>query len=168
MTLTEMLAATLEREAARTARVLEQVPTGKDDWKPHDKSMPFGRLAGLVATMPSWFNLILEHEALDVAPPAGGGQYRPPSTDALVATHDALMGKARQAFAKVDDHYLLTTNWKLLAGGKVMADQPRHVVIADTLGHLAHHRGQLTVYLRLLDRLVPSVYGPSADDQQFL
>jgi uncharacterized damage-inducible protein DinB len=61
----------------------------------------------------------------------------------------------------------MTTNWKLLAGGKVVMDQPRHIVLRDTFNHLAHHRGQLTVYLRLLGRTVPAIYGPSADDQRF-
>ena len=169
MTLKDSLLATLEREAPRTRRVLEQVPTGHDDWKPHTKSMPLGRLAGMVATMPSWFNLILEQDELDLTPPPGsGGQHRPPAMDALAATHDAMMAKAREAFSKTNDQFLLTTHWRLKAGGKVVADDPRHIVIADTLGHLAHHRGQLTVYLRLLERTVPSVFGPSADDQRFL
>jgi uncharacterized damage-inducible protein DinB len=61
----------------------------------------------------------------------------------------------------------MTTNWKLLAGGQVVLNEPRHIVLRDTLNHLAHHRGQLTVYLRLNDRTVPAIYGPSADDQQF-
>jgi uncharacterized damage-inducible protein DinB len=88
--------------------------------------------------------------------------------DSLVATHDATLAKARESFAKVNDQFLLTTNWRLRAGGQVVADQPRHIVVADTLSHLSHHRGQLTVYLRLLDQTVPSVFGPSADDQRFL
>jgi uncharacterized damage-inducible protein DinB len=88
--------------------------------------------------------------------------------DSLVATHDATLAKARESFAKVNDQFLLTTNWRLRAGGQVVADQPRHIVIVDTLSHLSHHRGQLTVYLRLLDQTVPSVFGPSADDQRFL
>ena len=66
-----------------------------------------------------------------------------------------------------NDQFLLTTNWRLKAGGRVVMDQPHHVVLRDTLNHLAHHRGQLTVYLRLLDQPVPAIYGPSADDQQF-
>src|SRR5215813_3893617 len=143
MTLTEMFREQFEREAPRTRRVLEEVPTGRDDWKPHEKSTPLGRLAGMVASMPSWFNLILEQDELDLTPPPGAGQYRPPSAGTLVATHDATMTKAREAFAKVDDKYLLTTNWRLRAGGKIVSDQPRHEVIADTLSHLAHHRGQL-------------------------
>lgn len=168
MTLKDLFLAQLDREAPRTHRVLEQVPTGQDDWKPHDKSMPLGRLAGMVATMPSWFNLILEQDELDLTPPPGAAQHRPPSSGSLVATHDALVPKARAAFTKVDDKYLLTTNWRLKAGGQIVANDPRHVVIVDTMSHWSHHRGQLTVYLRLLGRTVPAVFGPSADDQRFL
>ncbi len=92
---------------------------------------------------------------------------RQPATDALVQTLDQHVAKAREALAKTSDEFLLTTNWRLRAGGQVVMDQPRHVVLRDTMNHLAHHRGQLTVYLRLNDRPVPSVYGPSADDQTF-
>jgi uncharacterized damage-inducible protein DinB len=167
MTMTELLLAELEREAARTHRALEQVPLGQDDWKPHQKSMPLGRLAGLVASMPSWVPLIINQDELDLTPP-GGGQYQQSSTNQLLATLDKLVASAREALSKTTDNFLLTTNWRLRAGGKVVSDAPRHIVIRDTLNHLSHHRGQLTVYLRLLDRTVPAIYGPSADDQRFL
>jgi len=167
MTLTDAFIAELEREAPRTRRVLAQVPTDKDAWKPHPKSMPLGGLAGLVASMPSWVNLIVEQDELDLTPP-GGSQYRTPPTSALVATHDGLVAKAFDALRKTTDQHLLTTNWRLRAGGQVVLDERRHIVLRDTMNHLAHHRGQLTVYLRLNDRTVPAVYGPSADDQRFL
>ena len=168
MTLTQSFLDELDREAPRTRRTLEQVPTGKDDWKPHAKSMPLGRLAGLVASMPSWVSLIIDQDELDLTPPPGQGQYTPPAMDQLVAAHDAQIAKARESLKKTNDNYLLTTNWRLKAGGQVVLNQPRHEVLRDTLNHLAHHRGQLTVYLRLNDRTVPSVYGPTADDQRFL
>ena len=167
MNLTQLFRAELDREAVRTRRALEQVPTGRDDWKPHPKSMPFGRLAGLVASMPSWISLILEQDQLDLNPPGGGGQYRQPSTDTLVETHDQHVAKARESLSKTSDEFLLTTNWQLLVSGNVVSDTPRHVMLRDTLNHLAHHRGQLTVYLRLSERMVPAIYGPSADDQLF-
>jgi uncharacterized damage-inducible protein DinB len=167
MNLTRLFLDDLDREAPRTRRALEQVPSGKDDWKPHPKSMPLARLAGLVASMPSWISLIIDKDELDINPPGGTGQYQQPSIDALVKVHDDLVVKARESLSKTTDDYLLTTNWKLLAGGKAVADYPRHVVLRDTLNHLAHHRGQLTVYLRLNDRTVPAIYGPSADDQRF-
>jgi uncharacterized damage-inducible protein DinB len=168
MNFKQMFAEELDREAARTRRALEQVPPGRDDWTPHPKSMPFGRLAGLVASMPSWISLIIDQDELNLTPPAGGGQYRQPSTDQLVQVHDDHVKKAKESLAKTNDEYLMTTNWKLLAGGHVASDERRHIVLRDTMNHLAHHRGQLTVYLRLNDRTVPSIYGPSADDQRFL
>lgn len=168
MKLTELFLAELDREAPRTRRALEQVPTGRDDWQPHPKSMPLGRLAGLVASMPSWVTLIIEQDELDLTPPPGQGRYQQPSTDQLVETHEKQVTKARESLSNTNDDFLLTTNWRLRAGGKVVLDSPRHVVLRDTINHLAHHRGQLTVYLRLNDRTVPSIYGPSADDQRFL
>jgi len=158
----------LEREAPRTRRVLEKVPQHHDDWKPHEKSMPLGRLAMLVATMPSWISMIVNTEELDVAPAKGSNVSQAPlKTPAeLVAAHDAGMAQAREALQKASEDHLAKP-WKLLAGGKTMAEDPRHVVLADTLMHLAHHRGQLTVYLRLNNAPVPSVYGPTADDPRF-
>lgn len=167
MTLTELFLAEVEREAPRTRRALEQVPSGRDDWAPHPKSMPLGRLAGLVATMPSWIGLIIGQDELNLTPPEGQGTYQQPATDTLVAVHDGHVQKSREVLTRTTDEFLLTTNWKLLAGGTVVMDQPRHIVLRETINHLAHHRGQLTVYLRLLDRTVPAIYGPSADDQRF-
>jgi uncharacterized damage-inducible protein DinB len=166
MTLTQMLMDELDREGPRTRRALEQVPHGKDDWKPHPKSMPLGRLAGLVASMPSWVNLIINQDELDLTPP-GGGQFQSPTVDQLASTLDGHLAKAREALSKTNDHFLETTKWRLKAGGHVVMEQPRHIVLRDTLNHLAHHRGQLTVYLRMNDRKVPSIYGPTADDQSF-
>ena len=84
MNLTALFVAELEREAARTRRVLEQVPSARDDWKPHPKSMPLGRLAGLVASMPSWVTLITDRDELELNPPEGAAQYRQPAVDELV------------------------------------------------------------------------------------
>jgi uncharacterized damage-inducible protein DinB len=168
ITLTQLFLDDLEREAPRTRRALEQVPRDRDEWKPHLKSMPLARLAGLVASMPSWISLIIDQEELNLTPPEGQGTYRQPTIDELVDVHDANVQKGREALSRTSDEFLLTTNWKLLAGGQVVLNEPRHVVLRDTFNHLAHHRGQLTVYLRLNDRTVPALYGPSADDQRFL
>jgi uncharacterized damage-inducible protein DinB len=167
MNLTRLFLDELDREAPRTRRALEQVPAGMDDWKPHAKSMPLARLAGLVASMPSWVSLIIDKDELDLNPPGGRGQYQQPSIDSLVKVHDDLVVKAKESLSKTTDDYLMTTKWKLLVSGNVVSEQPRHIVLRDTLNHLAHHRGQLTVYLRLNDRTVPAIYGPSADDQRF-
>ena len=166
MTLKEQLLGEIDREAARTKRALEQVPAGRDDWKPHEKSMALGRLAGMIATMPAWVVFIVKQDELDLTPP-GGGQWQLPSQRDLVGAHDKSVADARAALTSVDDNHLLTTNWRLRAGGQVVSDTPRHVALRDMLNHLAHHRGQLTVYLRLLGATVPAIYGPSADDQRF-
>jgi uncharacterized damage-inducible protein DinB len=111
--------------------------------------------------------LIIEQDELDLNPAAGRGQYQQPSTDKLVETHDNHVMKAHESLSSTNDDFLMTMKWRLLAGGKVVMEAPRHVVLRDTFNHLAHHRGQLTVYLRLNDQAVPAIYGPSADDQQF-
>ena len=167
MQLTKLFLEEVEREAPRTRRALESVPIGRDEWTPHPKSMPLGRLAGLVASMFSWVTLIIEQDELDLTPPPGQGQYQQPSMDKLVEVMEKHVAKARESLSKTNDQYLLTTNWRLIAGGHVVMDLPRHIVLRDTLNHLAHHRGQLTVYLRMNERKVPSIYGPSADDQSF-
>jgi len=165
MKLTEQFLAELDREAPRTRRTLENVPAGRDNWAPHPKSMPLARLAGL--TMPSWISLIIEQDELNLTPPPGAGQYQQPTIDTLTEAHDASVAQGRAALSKTNDDYLMSTNWRLIAGGQVVMEQPRHVVLRETMMHLAHHRGQLTVYLRLCDQPVPSIYGPTADDKTF-
>jgi uncharacterized damage-inducible protein DinB len=168
MKLTDFFLAQLEREAPLNQRALERVPEGCSDFKPHEKSMPFGYLSTLVATMPSWIAMIVDQDELDLAPPGGSGE-RPPSPGTrreLLRAHDDSVAKARKALQNTTDEHLMTP-WKLLVGGNVVMEHPRHIVIADTFGHLAHHRGQMTVYLRLLGAPVPSIYGPSADEPGF-
>ena len=124
MELTQLFLGELEREAERTRRTLEQVPAGRDEWKPHAKSMPLGRLAGLVASMPSWVTLIIEHEELNLTPPAGQGQFQQPTTDTLVQVLDRHVAAARESLSKTNDEFLFTTNWRLLAGGLVVMVAP--------------------------------------------
>src|SRR5437868_9760729 len=165
--LTDLFLADLEREAKGTRRALERVPDGKADWKPHDKSMNLGRLATLVSGMPAWIDMMINLDELDIAP--GDNNARPPemTTGAeLVEAHERALAKAREALSRTTDEHLMTS-WKLLVKGNVVAESPRHIMIRDTMGHLAHHRGQLTVFLRLLDEPVPAIYGPSADDMRF-
>ena len=158
----------LEREAPRTRRVLEQVPEGRDDWKPHAKSMALGQLANLVASMPSWIPLVVDQDELDLNPPAGSGHRPKPARTRreLVEAHEKALEQARDTLRRAPDERLMKP-WKLLMSGKVVSEDPRHTVLQDTLMHLAHHRGQLTVYLRLNEAKVPSVYGPTADDPRF-
>ena len=168
MTMTELFLAQLEAEAVRTRRTLEKMPEGRDEWKPHDKSMPFGRLAMLVAQMPSWTALILQQDELDLNPPGGSNiSQRALRTSAeLVEAHDEGFARAREALLSTTDEHLLTS-WRLLMSGKVVNEERRHVVLRDTFMHLSHHRGQLTVYLRLNNIPVPAIYGPSADEMRF-
>ena len=167
MTVIEMFQAQLEDEAKRTRAALEKVPEGKDDWVPHAKSMPLGRLAMLVARMPTWFGLIINQDELELQPTGSNVDQRPLKTAAeLVKAHDEGVAQAREALRSLTEDRAKKP-WKLKVKGNVVADQPRHVVIRDTFAHLAHHRGQLTVYLRLNDAPVPAIYGPSADDQRF-
>ncbi|HMG35852.1 MAG TPA: DinB family protein [Blastocatellia bacterium] len=165
MKMTELFSAQLEAEASRTRRALEKVPEGLDDWKPHEKSMPFGRLAMLVARMPAWISLIIGRDDLTLG--ASGMDQRPLRTSAeLVQALDEGVAGARQALENTTEEHLQKP-WKLLVSGQVVSEEPRYVVLRDTFAHLAHHRGQLTVYLRLNDVPVPAIYGPSADENSF-
>jgi uncharacterized damage-inducible protein DinB len=166
-TISELLLAEIEREAVGTRRLLERVPEGQNDWKPHEKSMPLGYLAALVATMPGWIAAMIEQNQLDVTA-AGEHQTRSAETNReLLEKFDKALDQARKALAGTTDEHLMTS-WKMLAGGHVVSEQPRYVAIRDgAINHLAHHRGQLTVYLRLNDRPIPSLYGPTADERAF-
>jgi uncharacterized damage-inducible protein DinB len=168
MKLTELLLSELDREVPRSRRALQEVPAGKYDWKPHDKSMIFGYLANMVATMPSWVAMGITMNELDVAPASGSAmkQEKLETSEALVKALEASAADARKALNGTNDEFLMTS-WKLSARGQVVMDTPRWEMIQDTLNHWAHHRGQMTVYLRLMGAKVPSIYGPSADDQQF-
>ena len=168
MKLTDLFLAELDAEAGRTRRALERVPEGREAWKPHEKSMPLGRLAMLVARMPSWTALIINRDDLDLNPAGGSNvDQRPLRTSAeLVQALDQGVAEARQALRGTNDEHLLK-NWRLLMSGKVVSEDARHVVLRDTFMHLARHRGQLTVYLRLNGAPVPAIYGPSADEMSF-
>jgi len=164
MSMTNALLQEFENEAGTTRRVLERVPEDKLSWKPHPKSMSLGVLALHVAASPG---VICGWADEGVTQFKGEASPTPSSTDEILAAHDKSVAEARATLQSSDDNRLLTTNWKLRAGGQVVSDAPRHVALRDMLNHLAHHRGQLTVYLRLLGATVPAVYGPSADDQRF-
>jgi uncharacterized damage-inducible protein DinB len=169
MTTKEFLLDGLNREVERSRRALSEAPKGKHDWKPHEKSMVFGYLANMVATIPTWVVMEINQDELDVAP-VDGGQMKPERLDGsedLLKALDKAAESARAAFAKTSDEHL-QTDWKLLARGKVVMQAPRHQMIADTLSHWSHHRGQMTVYLRLMGQKVPSIFGPSADDNRFV
>lgn len=162
MKLADIFLAQLDREVRATRRALEAVPDGKADWKPHPKSMPFGYLAVLVAIIPSWIGSMVDREYLDLG--EGGSPPQPKSNRELVKLFDDSVAAGRKALSQTTDEHL-QKSWQLRVGGKVVDDRPRYQQIGDTFGHLAHHRGQLTVYLRLNDKPVPSIYGPTADEK---
>ena len=168
MKITDVIRTELDREIERSRRALEQVPDGKYDWKPHDKSMIFGYLADMVAMIPSWITMQIKQNDLDVAPTDGGTmkRTRKETSDALLKALDEAAADARGALEKTTEEHLMTP-WRLLARGQVVMEAPRYVMIQDTINHWAHHRGQMTVYMRLLGAKVPALYGPSADDQRF-
>src|SRR4029079_13492751 len=159
MNLTDLFLGELEREAAATRRTLERVPEGRYDWKPHEKSMTLGRLAELVASLPSAPVFIIKQDELELTTQ----QSQPLRTSReLVQALDEGVAEAREALANTTDEHLMKP-WRLLFAGKLVSEEPRHLMLrGGVFNHLAHHRGQLTVYLRLNDVPVPSIYGPSA------
>jgi uncharacterized damage-inducible protein DinB len=168
MELTKYFIAELESEAAKSRHALEQVPEGKHEWKPHDRSMVFGHLTEMVATVPNWIAMIVKQDQLDVAPKGGPTQQRAQmnSSAEYIDALDKAAAAARAAREGTDEEFL-QSKWRLLAGGQVVSEVPRHEMIRDTINHWVHHRGQMTVYLRLMDAKVPALYGPSADDKSF-
>ena len=167
MHISDLLLAELDREAAASRKALEQVPEGKNDWKPHERSMALGPLATMIANMPAWLEMIVNLDELDINPP-GGSKFRPPAWKTrkdLLDQLDASLKKGRAVLEKTNDDKLLNTKWRLLTGGKLLSEMTRYEAVRDTvLNHMAHHRGQLTVYLRLNEKKVPAIYGPSADE----
>jgi uncharacterized damage-inducible protein DinB len=167
MNITEFLAAELDREVERSRRALEEMPAGHYDWKPHDKSMILGYLANMVATIPTWITMQINQAELDVAPAAGKvAQKRLEAGPDLIQALDRAAADTRAALAATTDEHLHTP-WRLLARGQVVMEAPRCLMIQDTFNHWAHHRGQMTVYLRLLGAKVPALFGPSADENSF-
>jgi len=160
MSIGEAMIPEFDVEMATTRRLLERVPSDKATWKPHPKSFPMGHLAQLVARMPGWLTMIVRTTELDLA--KGGGGYSIEKTEALLAEFDKNVREAREALGSAQDAELKVP-WSLKLGEKVLATDPRGVVLRQTINHLVHHRGQLTVYLRLVDVPLPSIYGPTAD-----
>lgn len=167
MKMTEMFLEELKQEAAGTRKTLERVPEGRNDWKPHERSMPLGYLASLVASMPGWIDAMIHRDELDFAP-VGENKDKPKQWQTraeLLALFDENLARAVAALEGTTDAHLMT-NWRLLAHGHEISNLPRYKNIrTGVINHWAHHRGQLTVYLRLNEGLVPALYGPSADER---
>jgi uncharacterized damage-inducible protein DinB len=157
-----------DMEMANTRKTLERVPDDKLGWKPHEKSMTLGRLAGHLAELPGWAANTLEHDSLDIAPP-GGPTYQAVTAKSRQETLDLFdkhVSTARAAIAGASDDQLMKP-WSLLKGGEKLMTMPKIAVLRGfVMNHTIHHRAQLGVYLRLNNIPVPSIYGPSADEGQ--
>ncbi|HYD53012.1 MAG TPA: DinB family protein [Gemmatimonadaceae bacterium] len=160
MSFAETLLPEFDQEMATTRRVIERVPSDRGAWKPHEKSFPLGHLTQLVATMPGWITMTIQQRELDLA---RGGKYTLEPTEKLLAAFDGHVRDARAAIAGASDEDL-AADWSLKMGDRVLFTLPRAAVVRQNISHLVHHRGQLTVYLRLLDVPIPSIYGPTADE----
>ena len=165
MSLNQALLAEFENEMQTTRRCLANVPTEKLSWKPHEKSMSMGSLASHISDMVGWASEIIANDVMDIAPDGA-----PPSANEATSTADLLnnfdqnLAAGSAAIGAAGDESLLQ-NWTFKFGGKALMTLPRLAAIRGfVLSHIIHHRGQLSVYLRLNDISVPSIYGPSADD----
>jgi uncharacterized damage-inducible protein DinB len=158
--------AELDQEAVATRRVLERVPADKLDWQPHPKSMKLGQLALHVANLPAAFSRMGRLDSFDVSQ----AKFSPPmpaSVDELVTTLDASLADARAFLSELDDERAFAT-WRFVQGERELMALPRLGLVRTLMfNHMYHHRGQLAVYLRLLDVPVPSIYGPSGDENPF-
>jgi uncharacterized damage-inducible protein DinB len=160
MSIAEKLLPEFDQEMAATRRVLERVPDDHPEWKPHPKSFSIAHLAQLLAWLPGWIGQTLTSTELDLA---SGGGYSVEKTATLLETFDDNVRKSRDAIAAVQDSDY-DVPWSLKLRGNVLFTLPRGAVVRQHISHLSHHRGQMTVYLRLRDVPVPSIYGPTADE----
>lgn len=168
MSIADSLLPEFDQEVASTRKVLERVPMEKAEWKPHDKSYTIAQLATHVAQLPGWSEAIVEEDGFDVDPPAGEGQdYTPPKVetrDELLELFDTTIAGTRERIASTSDADFMRP-WALLKGGEKLFEVPKIGALRSfVMNHMIHHRGQLTVYLRLNDVPLPQIYGPTADE----
>jgi uncharacterized damage-inducible protein DinB len=147
--------------------VLERVPENQNGWKPHEKSMELGHLAALLATMPSWVAFMIELDGMNPDDPSNN-VYKPRAVESraeLLNLLDESLTKANSALEKATDEHL-QKNCQCRVGGRIVNEEVRYAMLLNgCFSHLAHHRGQLTVCLRLMDAKVPAIFGPSADER---
>jgi uncharacterized damage-inducible protein DinB len=156
-----------DRESATTRKLLSRVPADKYAWRPHPKSMSLGQLAGHIASLPHWIAGSLLPGEFDLATGGDGTPKEPASAEALMKTFEESAAGSKAAMAQLDVARAMGP-WTLRHGTKVIMEMPRIALVRTILlNHLIHHRGQLSVYLRLLDVPVPAIYGPSADENPF-
>ena len=167
MTIAELLLPEFDTELQATRTVLAGVPEGKNDWKPHEKAMPLGQLAKMVATMAAWVPAVTENDELDIAPKDGAKTPQPEinSTADLLATFDKSATIGRDALVKMTDAKFAEP-WQFKSGGQTLFTKSRYQSLRwSVLNHIVHHRAQLGMYLRILDQKVPQMYGPTADSK---
>lgn len=165
MPLIDSLLPEFDREMGLTRRALERVPDGQFDWRPHPTSVTLGRLAEHLTEMPQWATMTMTLSELDMTTQRPPDYVRPATRAAVLAQFDAYLKAGRGNVAgKTDGEFLAP--WTLKAGGKEVFTMPKIAVMRNfVLNHMIHHRGQFTVYLRMLGIAVPSIYGPSGDEQ---
>jgi uncharacterized damage-inducible protein DinB len=167
MSMTAALLQEYENEAKTTRRVLERVPQDKLAWKPHPKSMSLGYLAMHIAHAQGFCASWTLHDTFDFAAARGDAPGEPSTVAEILAAHDKSVETVKQTLAKVGDGGLQQP-WEAKMSGQTLMTMPKAAVVRNiVLNHIYHHRGQLSVYLRLLDVPVPSIYGPSADENPF-
>jgi uncharacterized damage-inducible protein DinB len=160
MGIADTLLPEFDQEMTITRRIIERVPDDHPEWKPHPRSFSIAHLAQLLTWLPGWIGQTLTSTELDLA---SGGGYSTERTEVLLRNFDENVRESREAIvASHDADY--DVPWSLKMKGSVLFTLPRGVVVRQHISHLSHHRGQMTVYLRLLDVPVPSVYGPTADE----
>jgi uncharacterized damage-inducible protein DinB len=166
MAIKESILPEFDHEMATTRKLLERVPEDKKDWQPHPKSMSLGRLSQHLATLPNWVQATMNQTELHMNPPDGPA-YTPPefeSTASALATFDQNVKAGREAIAAAEDKDFMVP-WTFKSSGHTIFTMPRVAVLRSFVtNHIIHHRGQLSVYLRLNDVPIPSIYGPSADE----
>ena len=165
MPLIDALLPEFDREMGLTRRALERVPDGQFDWKPHPTSMTLGRLAEHLTEMPNWATVTMTQDGIEMTTDRPADYVRPATRQAVLAQFDKHLKEGRgHLLNKTDAQF--NAPWKLKAGGKEVFTMPKAAVMRNfVMNHMIHHRGQLLVYLRMLGVPVPSIYGPSGDEQ---
>jgi uncharacterized damage-inducible protein DinB len=165
MSIAESLLPEFDREMGVTRRLLDRVPDGQFAWKPHEKSMTLGRLAEHLAELPAWMPISIHQAGFDVTTRRPDGYVSPSTRAEVLALFDKNVSEARTALSGRTDAELMAP-WTLRAQGKEVFTMPKAIVLRGfVMNHIIHHRGQMTVYLRLQNVALPSIYGPSADEQ---
>lgn len=167
MQISQLMLLEWQQESANTKKMIERLPTESFLWRPHEKSMTSGRLATHIAELPVWFSRIIEAPEFDFASVAFT-PFTAENTEALLDLFNKQLTTSVAALARADDD-TMNEVWTLRRGNQVMMKLPRKVALRTfALNHIYHHRGQLSLYLRLLDIEVPGMYGPSADERKAL